>query len=297
MSSEPAEHRVREPSDVRVSVARYLEDARNASPLGILVRSPVGGFDYPVPWRACSRRRRQRLSTRREVSPAMAITTTGASSVGIPGASMSPKSSIQRRAPSGSVRTRTSWSVDAPPRRDHPPVRAHRSPRVTADVRPREKSALAVDLADRACPFSLDPSGLRSDHLQVEDATRRAGLLRSFGVRCVHDALRLHASERPGEDDQVEPSPARSPKLLGRLDCETRPCQTARRTVLCVPCSTASASGSRTRATCSASRARPFVSRPLAASHLRTRATLESRPGGGTQPDVRLPDQGSRSAS
>lgn len=60
---------------------------------------------------------------------------------------------------------------------------------------------LAIDLRDDA-PVQLDPR-IGQDHLQIEDQPAGFDCF-DHSTQDVHDALRRHTSQRPGEHDEVE---------------------------------------------------------------------------------------------
>ena len=84
------------------------------------------------------------------------------------------------------------------------------------------KQCLAIELGDHAAvEFDL---WVGSDHLQVEDRPAWPDCF-DHAAQGVHDVLRLYASERPGEDDEVERTRC-DLDLLGRRDLERDPaCQ------------------------------------------------------------------------
>ena len=81
------------------------------------------------------------------------------------------------------------------------------------------KQRLAVYLGDDAAvEFDL---WIGPDHLQVEDQPARPDCF-DHSAQGVHDVLRLHASERPGEDDKIERTRC-DLELVGRRDQERDP--------------------------------------------------------------------------
>ena len=133
------------------------------------------------------------------------------------------------------------------------------------------KHRLAVYPGDDE-PVSLN-RWIRPDHLQIKD--QPSGLDRfDRTTQDVHDVLRRHTSERPGEDNEIERTRL-DLVLLRPTRPGTRPCRRVRRAALRAPRSTASRSGSNATAL-SAAAAIPTVSRPSPRPISRTRMPRKS---------------------